>query len=100
MLGIDQLSDSFADFIILGDIFFHHQTIIFDKQNNRIGFVNNHKIVNIYPNGNVLVWIFNAMTVFALLVVMFILGLRKKRTVDTMLQEPLKVGGTYEMASN
>lgn len=31
MLGIDNLPEAFADFIILGDIFFHHQTIIFDK---------------------------------------------------------------------
>ena len=73
--------------------------IIFDKENNRIGFVSNHKVVNLYPNSNALVWIMNGLVVLALLVVLFVLGMRKQKTGNTMLEEPLRIGGTVEMTS-
>jgi hypothetical protein len=100
MLGIETLPDETTDLLILGDIFFHHQIVIFDKESNQIGFVSNHKIINIFPSSNLLVWIMKAMNIFAFVVVLFILGLRKKRAGNSLLQEPLRIGGSVEMASS
>lgn len=38
-LGISPLS---TPFIILGDMFLQHNTVIFDKQNNKMGFIENY----------------------------------------------------------
>lgn len=45
-------------------------------------------------------WILNGMIAFSLIVAVFILGLRKKRTFNTMLQQPLRIGGSVEMSSS
>ena len=100
MLGIDMLVDSNIDFVILGDLFFHHQTIIFDKENNRIGFINNHRTVNLFPNHNFIISIFNSFAVFALIVALFILGMRKRTNQSGGLNEPLRIGASVELAMN
>lgn len=83
MLGIDILPDSISDTLILGDLFFHQRFIIFDKDRNRIGFVSNHKMVNLYPSvwaGNLL----NILAIMSLLVIFMILGLRKKQSAAAL----------------
>lgn len=40
VLAVDKLDG--LSFIILGDIFLTTQTVIFDKNNNRVGFLDNH----------------------------------------------------------
>ena len=95
MLGIDILPDSINDTLILGDLFFHQRLIIFDKDQNRIGFVSNHKMVNLYPS----VWagyLLNILGIMSLLVIFMILGVRKKQNV-TALRQPL-TGVQMEMA--
>ncbi len=96
MLGVDILPASINETLILGDLFFHQRLVIFDKQNNRIGFVSNHKMVNLYPNQWALI-ILNILAVLSLVVVVMVLGLRK-RQVGGMLKEPLR-GAAMEMAS-
>lgn len=49
MLGIQTLPTEDLDMIILGDIFFHDKTIIFDKTKNKIGFISNAKTIYVYP---------------------------------------------------
>jgi len=90
-LGIGVLEDKFSDFIILGDIFFHHQIVIFDKGNNRIGFINNYKTPYIFFSNNLI----EALIVFISFLIsvsgIFILFLRKKtQKAHTMLTEPLR----------
>lgn len=83
MLGIDILPDSINDTLILGDLFFHQRLIIFDKDRNRIGFVSNHKMVNLYPSvwaGNLL----NILAIMSLLVIFMVLGLRKKQSAAAL----------------
>lgn len=92
MLGIDSMPDPMMDLLILGDIFFHHRLIIFDKANNQLGFVSNHKVVNIYPSNSSVIWILNALALTSLLVVVMVLGLRKTQNAS-MLREPLRIGG-------
>jgi len=67
--------------VILGDLFFHHQIIIFDKSNNQIGFVNNHRNVNIFPNISGFGPIINLLTLTAILVAVCILALRNKNYI-------------------
>lgn len=86
------LMDSNIDFVILGDLFFHHQTIIFDKENNKIGFMSNHRTVNLFPKHNIIITIFNSFAVFALIVALFILGMRKRASQSGELHEPLRIG--------
>ena len=50
MLAIDQLQN--IPFVILGDMFLTSQTVVFDKTNNRIGFLDNHmNLVNYLESG-------------------------------------------------
>ena len=42
-LGIQPLS---APFIILGDIFLQHNTVIFNKEENKVGFIDNYKKID------------------------------------------------------
>jgi hypothetical protein len=100
MLGIDLLAESSIDFVILGDLFFHHQTIIFDKENNRIGFINNHRTVNIIPGYNFIITIFNSFAILSLIVALFILGMRKRAPQSGGLNEPLRIGASVELALN
>jgi hypothetical protein len=95
MLGIDILPSSIVDTLILGDLFFHHRLIIFDKANNQIGFVSNHKMVNLYPSSDWVLWILNAIALLSLLVVVMVLGLRKKQ--NNALRETLIGGPNLEM---
>lgn len=96
-LGIDKLRGN-LDFVILGDLFFHHQTIIFDKSNSQIGFVNNHRNVNIYPNSSAFSYFVNIFTLTALLAAVCILGLRSQfQNNSSSIRQPLRVGGTLEM---
>ena len=55
--------------------------------------------MNLYPNSNVLVWIMNVLVALAVLVVLFVLGMRKQKPGNSMLEEPLRIGGTVEMTS-
>jgi len=83
MLGIDILPDSINDTLILGDLFFHQRLIIFDKDQNRIGFVSNHKMVNLYPSVWAGYWL-NILAIMSLLVIFMILGVRKKQNVTAL----------------
>ena len=79
ILGIDKISNISLDFIILGDLFFHDKTIIFDKPNNQIGFISSDKTFSVYPNTS---WIYTALDIIGilgLLVAILILMLRRKR---------------------
>jgi hypothetical protein len=39
VLGIDASPTPEMNLAVLGDLFFHRKTIIFDKPSNRIGFI-------------------------------------------------------------
>lgn len=52
-----------------------------------------------YPNSNAVVWVMNVLVVVSVLVVVLVLGMRRKKQGGTMLEEPLRIGGTVEMAS-
>jgi hypothetical protein len=89
------------DFLILGDVFFHHRVVIFDKEKNRIGFIDNSRLIEIYPNSDVLVYILNGLGIGLILAAILILGLRRKdnygRKIGNPLTEPLRIGGNVEM---
>jgi len=70
--------------MILGDLFFHHQIVLFDKQNNRIGFVNNFKIVDLYPSADTVYLIMDVLAVCLLLAALCILVMRKKNRGNTI----------------
>jgi hypothetical protein len=98
MLGVDLLPPSINETLVLGDLFFHERLIIFDKEKNRIGFISNHKMVNLYPSQWALT-VLNVLAGLALVVVGMVLGLRKKQPGGGgMLREPLK-GPAIEMAT-
>lgn len=78
ILGIEGVPTANLDFIILGDIFFHDKTIIFDKQNNQIGFISNSKTITVYPNDNFVYWILDIIAILGLITAIFILMMRKK----------------------
>jgi sensor c-di-GMP phosphodiesterase-like protein len=67
-----------ANLIILGDLFFHGRTIIFDKPNNRIGFISQDKNITIYPHHNSVYLALDLIALLALVVAVFILMLRKR----------------------
>lgn len=89
------------DFLILGDIFFHHRVVIFDKEQNRIGFVDNSRLIELYPNSETLVYLLNGLGVGLTLSAILILAMRKKqnygRKIGNPLTEPLRIGGSVEM---
>lgn len=49
-LGLDQIDNSPS--LILGDLFLHHHQVIFDKQKNRIGFINNNRSLIYYVDSH------------------------------------------------
>lgn len=55
--------------------------------------------MNLYPNNNVMVWIMNGLVMLAFPVALFVLGMRRQKTGNSMLEEPLRIGGTVEMTS-
>jgi hypothetical protein len=79
ILGIDRIANISLDFMILGDIFFHGKTIIFDKPSNRIGFINNAKAITVYPNSNLVYYALDVIGLLGLLVAILILMLRRKK---------------------
>lgn len=99
MLGIDSLPDPLIDLLILGDLFFHQRLVIFDKENNQIGFVSNHKLVNLFPNSPWVLITLNILALLSLVVVVFVLGLRKTQNAGGMLREPLRIGAALEMTA-
>ena len=42
-LGIQPLN---AGFIILGDVFLQHNTVIFNKESNKMGFIDNYRKID------------------------------------------------------
>jgi len=101
-LGIVFIDNSPIDFLILGDIFFHHRVIIFDKEQNRIGFVDNSRLIEIYPNSEFLLYVLDALGLGLLLAAICILVLRKsqstRRGITNPLSEPLRMNASVEMA--
>lgn len=79
VLGIDRIANLTLDFIILGDIFFHGKTVIFDKPNNRIGFISNAKAITVYPNSNWVYYALDSIGILGLISAILILMLRRKR---------------------
>lgn len=51
-LGIEALPEGGPDFIVLGDLFFHDQVVLFDKERNRIGFVNSQRRPYLFPTAD------------------------------------------------
>lgn len=71
--------DSLSSFMILGDMFLHHHEVIFDKENNRIGFINNHRVLTGYVEGEWMSWIANSIGLGVILSIGgMIIGLKKK----------------------
>lgn len=77
-LGIDQLD---LPFIILGDLFLQHNTVIFDKENSQMGFIDNYKQLTPYMADTNLIYLFDFLQiVFVALVAMFLCCLRPAPT--------------------
>lgn len=55
-LGID--TNPLASFAILGDNFLQHNTVIFDKLNNQIGFIGNYKQLVQYISNDAIILAF------------------------------------------
>lgn len=64
--------------MILGDLFFHGRTIIFDKEKNRIGFISQDKSITVYPHDNLAYIALDMVALMGLIVAVFILMLRKR----------------------
>ena len=79
-LGIDKLAK--IDFMILGDIFLQHHAVIFDKKNNKIGFINNHRTLSIYFDGELIPIILNILCIGMVVAAFMILVCRKKKKID------------------
>lgn len=79
ILGIDRMTNISLDFMILGDIFFHGKTIIFDKPNNRMGFISSDKAITVYPNSILVYYALDIIGILGLIVAVLILMLRRKR---------------------
>ena len=79
ILGIDKIGNLGLDFIILGDIFFHGKTIIFDKPNNKIGFISNAKAITVYPNSGWIYYALDIIGILGLIVAIFVLMIRRRR---------------------
>ena len=77
-MGLDRSPISQVNLIILGDLFFHGRTIIFDKASNRIGFISQDKSITVYPHHNSVYLALDLVAVLALLVAVLILMLRKR----------------------
>lgn len=77
-LGIQPLSMSF---IILGDVFLQHNTVIFDKQKNQMGFIDNYKkLYPLLPSENY-IYIFDCLELGLILVGVGIFMLTPRKEV-------------------
>lgn len=92
VLGIENLD---APFLVLGDIFLHHHKVIFDKDNNRMGFLNNVKHLYLYVDNSLILTILNLMPIGLITGAFLILFCRKHASSD--LREGLfELGGTSQ----
>ena len=80
-MGVDRVSAN-LNFMIFGDLFFHHQVIVFDKVQNRIGFIISHNSVNLFPNLYLFTPITYALVIMAVLAVVMVLCMRRNKKLD------------------
>jgi hypothetical protein len=79
ILAIDKLP-SISNLAILGDVFFHQKTIVFDKKNNQIGFISQEKIIAVFPETDFIYKILDSIAVFAIIASILIFFMRKKNS--------------------
>lgn len=95
MLGIQAVPSDDIDVIILGDVFFHDKTIVFDKKNNKIGFISNSKNIFVYPQEEWVLYIFDAIALLGIASAVAVLMMRKKKlNGKSELSEGLRIGGS------
>ena len=94
ILGIDKTPNLPPNFVILGDIFFHGKTIIFNKLENKIGFIGSQKAITVYPNSNWTYWVMDGIGGLGLVVAVLILMLRRRGRRIGELGEGLRSGET------
>lgn len=79
ILAIDKLP-SISNLAILGDIFFHQKTIVFDKKNNQIGFISQEKVIAVFPDSDFIYYTLDFIGVLAILASILIFFMRNKNT--------------------
>lgn len=95
-MGVEAAPSKGIDFVVLGDLFFHSKTIIFDKKKNQIGFISNDKPIKVYPDNDLVYFALDVIALLGLVSAVFILMMRKKpiRTIAE-LSERLQNGAEY-----